>query len=193
MEKASPQQVNDLIRQRRSVFPPRYREQAIPRHILEEVLENANWAPTHRRTEPWRFKVFTESALQSLSDYLGDFYEKHTPEEKFSPMKLKKTRQKPLRSGAVIAICMQRDPEERVPEWEEIAAVACAVQNMSLSLHAYNIGSYWSSPGSIIKAADFLGLQEGERCLGLLYMGYFDDQGLEGKRESIGSKVEWRS
>ncbi|MEO1408659.1 MAG: nitroreductase [Bacteroidota bacterium] len=193
MEKASPQQVSQLIRERRSVFPPMYREQAIPRAILEEALENANWAPTHRFTEPWRFKVFTGAALQSLSDYMGDYYEQHTPPEKFSAVKLKKIRKNPLRAGAVIAICMQRDPEARVPEWEEIAAVACAVQNISLSLHAHDIGSYWSSPGIIIKANAFLGLAEGERCLGLLYMGYYDDPGLEGKRTPIAPKVEWRS
>lgn len=188
-----PSQVTQLIRQRRSVFPKMYKPQAISREILEDVLENANWAPTHRFTEPWRFRVFMEKGLQELSDYLGDYYEAHTREEKFSPMKLKKTRQKPLQSGAVIAICMQRDPKESVPEWEEIAAVACAVQNMSLSLSSYGIGSYWSSPVSILKAVDFLGLKEGEQCLGLLYMGYFDDPGLVGKRGSISEKVEWRS
>jgi hypothetical protein len=33
---------------------------------------------------------------------------------------------------AYIAICMKRHPE--VPEWEEIAAVACGVQNMALQV-----------------------------------------------------------
>lgn len=184
--------ITQLIRSRRSVFPAMYKAQPIPKEILEEALENANWAPTHRLTEPWRFKVFNGNALQQLSDYLGDYYESNTPSDKFSSIKLKKTRKKPLQSGAVIAICMQRDPEERVPEWEEIAAVACAVHNMSLTLFAKGIGNYWSSPKSILEAKEFLGLKEGERCLGLLYMGYFDNPGLEGKRKPIQDKVEWR-
>ena len=41
---------------------------------------------------------------------------------------------------------MQRDPGERIPEWEELASVACAVQNMWLSATSYGIGAYWSSP-----------------------------------------------
>lgn len=192
MEKINPTQVHQLMRSRRSIFPAMYKDQAIPKEILQEVLENANWAPTHRNTEPWRFKVFRGKALQELSDYLGDYYEKHTAEEKFSEMKLKKTRKKPLQCGAVIAICMQRDTEERVPEWEEIASMACAVHNMSLSLFAYGIGNYWSSPSSILNARDFLGLMEGEKCFGLLYMGYFDNPGLQGKREPMENKVEWR-
>lgn len=193
MDKIEPKLITQLIRKRRSVFPAMYKDQPIPKEILEEVLENANWAPTHRFTEPWRFKVFTGSALQELSDYLGDYYEANTPEEKFSERKLKKTRKKPLQSGAVIAICMQRDPEERVPEWEEIASVACAVHNMSLTLFAHGIGNYWSSPKSILEAKDFLHLKEGEKCLGLMYMGYFDNPGLKGKREPINDKVVWRS
>ena len=30
------------------------------------MLEAANWAPTHGRTEPWRFVVLSEDALQDM-------------------------------------------------------------------------------------------------------------------------------
>ncbi len=186
--------ISEIIRNRRSISPNMYLDKPIERAILEEILENANWAPNHRKTEPWRFKVFQGAALQRLSDYLGDTYERAMPAGKFSEMKLKKTRQKPLQSACVIAICMQRDPQERLPEWEEIAAVACAVQNMWLTCTEYGIGSYWSSPALItnIAANDFLGLQEGERCLGLFYMGYAkEDVPLSSARQSIADKVEW--
>lgn len=187
----SPEQVNELIRSRRSIFPGTYIEQPIPRAIIEQILENANWAPNHRHTEPWRFKVFQGAALKDLSDYLADWYIQNTPEENYSEKKHQKTKAKPLKSACVIAIVMQRDEEERVPEWEEVAAVSCAVQNMWLSCTAYNIGCYWSSPKSIIKADTFLKLKEGERCLGLFYMGYHNMPKLDGKRRSIADKVEW--
>jgi nitroreductase len=183
--------INALIKKRRSIFPNTYNDKPIPREIIQQILENANWAPTHRKTEPWRFKVFHESGLQRLSDYLAQWYEANTPEEKFSQKKYDKTKAKPLQSACVIAICMQRDPEERLPEWEEVAAVACAVQNMWLSCTAYDIGCYWSSPRSIIEANDFLGLKNGERCLGLLYMGYHDLPDLPAQRQPIAEKVVW--
>ena len=187
----TPQQLNQLIRQRRAVFPPMYADRPISREVIEAILENANWAPTHRLTEPWRFRVFTGDSLKRLSQFMGDFYREHTPEEKFSPKKYEKTVKKALQSACVIAICMQRDPDERVPEWEEIAAVACAVQNMWLSATAHGIGAYWSSSKSIHAAHDLLNLAEGEQCLGFFFMGYYDGPELPGKREPIEDKINW--
>jgi nitroreductase len=183
--------VTEVIRGRRAVFPHSYNTQPIPEELIREILENANWAPTHKMTEPWRFIVFRGSSLAKLGEYLGEYYREHTPAEAFSEVKYKKTRNNPLRSAAVIAIVMRRDPEERLPEWEEIASVAAAVQNMWLTCAAHGIGAYWSTPESILKADGFLGLKPGERCLGLFYMGYHDLQDLAGKRGPIEEKVEW--
>ena len=183
--------ISALIRQRRSVFPPSYNQQPIAKEIIQEILENANWAPTHKLTEPWRFKVFQGTALNRLSEYLGQQYQNTTPAEKFSPKKLEKTIKKPLQSACVIAICMERDPLERIPEWEEIAAVACAVQNMWLTCAAHKIGAYWSSPRYILEARDFLKLEKQERCLGLFYMGYYDQTPPPSKRKPIEDKIDW--
>jgi nitroreductase len=190
--KVTPKQINKLIRNRRSVFPPMYQaEKKIPKEVILQILENANWAPTHKFTEPWRFKIFMGKALNKLSEFMGYFYKNNTPEERFSEMKYKKTITKPLQSACVIAICMQRDTKETIPEWEEIASVACAVQNMWLTATAFGIGAYWSSPKSIYSASDFLGLKESERCLGFFYMGYHLENELSGQRKPIGDKIEW--
>lgn len=184
--------VSTLIRTRRSIFPKSYIDRPIPREIIEEVLENANWAPNHRKTEPWRFQVFTGEALHELGEYLSGWYKENVPPEKYSEKKFEKNLTNPQRSGCVIAICMQRDPEERVPEWEELAAVSCAVQNMWLTCTAHNIGAYWSSPRSILNASEWLGLPAGQRCLGLFYMGYHEIPEFPGKRGPITDKVTWR-
>lgn len=187
----NPDNINELIRKRRSVFPKTYNDKPIAKEVIEQVLENANWAPTHKMTEPWRFKVFRNKALERLSTYLADWYETNVPAEKYSERKHQKTRSNPLRSSCVIALIMQRDPEERLPEWEEVAALASAVQNMQLTCTAYGIGCYWSSPRSILQADEFLGLKPGESCYGLLYMGYHDLPEIPGKRTPIKDKVEW--
>lgn len=174
--------ISALIKKRRSIFPPAYNGEMIPKAVIEEIIENAHWAPNHKHTEPWRFKVLQGAALERLSTFMGDYYTQNVPEEKFSEIKLKKTKQKALNSSCVIAICMQRN--EIVPEWEEIAAVACAVQNMWLTATAHQIGAYWSSTKSIKEAKELLDLEEGERCLGFFFMGYTDSPWPEGKRLS---------
>lgn len=183
--------ITEIIRQRKSIFPATYIDKPIDKAIIEEILENANHAPTHRYTEPWRFKVFQGEALKELSKYLGETYQKVMPPEKFSPKKFEKTKKKPLQCACIIAICMQRDPQASIPEWEEIAAVACAVQNMWLTCTAYDIGSYWSSPTALIESEGFLNLPEGQRCLGFFYMGYHDTPDLPRRRQPMSEKVEW--
>lgn len=173
------------------VGPTMYLDKPISDETIMQILENANWAPTHKRTEPWRFKIFKGDSRERLSAYLGDYYKEYTDEAKYSESKYKRTVNKPLKSACVIAICMYNDPKVSIPEWEEVAAVACAVQNMWLSCTALGIGSYWSSPKSIIHADEFLGLGENEKCLGLFYMGYIDDLDIQGRREPIEDKVEW--
>ena len=179
----------DIIKQRRSVFPVQYNGKPIPREAIEMVLEAANWAPTHKKTEPWRFKVVQGEALKRLGEFMAAVYEES--EERPKQMKLKKLRENPQKAGAIIVICMQRNQKDLLPEWEEIAATAMAVQNMWLCCTELGIGSYWSSPGIISQMHRFFELEEGERCLGLFYMGYTDMEWAEGVRQPIGEKVVW--
>ena len=183
--------VNTVIKNRRSVFPPMYNGDKIDDTIINQILENALWAPNHRKTEPWSFKVFTGDSLQSLSDYSGNWYKTNTPEDKFSEMKFEKTKKKALQSSHVIALIMNRH-EDLVPEWEEIAAVACAVQNMWLTAAAYGVGAYWSSPKYAIEGDTFFNLESNQKCLGLFYLGIpVEGLQLNAERTALDEKVEW--
>lgn len=185
--------LTELIKSRRAIYPPNYQTKQIPKQIILEILEVANWAPTHKRTEPWRFKVFYGDAKVLMADWIGKTMEEFAKPGKFDPGKQQKMINKVSKSSCVLAICMQRDPEERLPEWEEIASVACAVQNMWLLCTEYGIGAYWSSPSFITNHQhEFLKLADGERCLGLFYMGWQDKafQALA-KRQPIEDKIIW--
>ena len=179
----------DLIKKRRSVFPAQYIDKPIAKSDIEQLLEAANWAPTHKKTEPWRFKVLQGESLEKLGLFLSlKYMETETKPKEF---KVKKLIENPKRAGAIIAICMQRDPLESLPEWEEIAATAMAVQNMWLCCTEMGIGCYWSSPGLIKHMDEFFEMKEGERCLGFFYMGYYEGEIPEVTRGSIEDKVVW--
>lgn len=180
----------ELIEKRRSVFPEQYNEEPILKEELDKILATANWAPNHRHTEPWRFKVVQGEIKLKLAEFI---LEKNAEwEGNPSSFKRKKIISKFEQSHTVIAICIQKSPTGKPPEWEEVSAVAMAVQNMWLACTALNIGSYWSSPSFINLVDDFFNLKEGESCLGFFYMGKFDGELEEGKRKSsIHSKVEY--
>jgi nitroreductase len=181
--------VFDLIKNRRSVFPAQYNNEPIAKETIEKVLEAANWAPSHRKTEPWRFKVLQGETKEKLGMFLSLKYLENDSSPK--EFKAKKIIQNPKNAAAVIAICMQRDPAESVPEWEEVAAVAMAVQNMWLMCTELGIGAYWSSPGLIKYMGEFFEMNKGEVCLGFFYMGNYDEKIPDGERTPLDSKVDW--
>ena len=184
--------LSKIIRERRSVYPNMFTGEIVSDEKIRVLLQNANWAPNHKMTEPWRFHVFSGEKLKSISNYLGRWYKNNTPVDQFSEAKYLKTIQKPLAASHVIVICMYRDMNEIVPEWEEIAAVACAVQNMWLSCSAMGLGGYWSTPKAILKARDFLGLRANEKCLGMMYIGVpKNPANSPGKRKAYEEKITW--
>ena len=155
-------------------------------------MESANWAPNHKNTEPWRFKVLQGESKLKLADYLVETNAEL--KDKPSSFKRKKIVSKFEQSHTVIAICIQKSPKVKPPEWEEISAVAMAVQNMWLTCTDLGIGAYWSSPSLIEHVGDFFNLKEGESCLGFFYMGKIEGDLPKGKRKStIDTKVEYYS
>ncbi|GGB89916.1 nitroreductase family protein [Dyadobacter sediminis] len=182
--------VNNIIRSRRSIQPQNYIQKEIPDDIIRTILENANYAPTHKLTEPWRFIVFKGESLKRLAGFFSERYRTITPPESFSQAKYEAAGEKVLRSGCVIIISAELHPE-KLPEWEEVAAVACAVQNMWLTATAYGIGSYWSSPGILKELSQFLELDENQKCLGLYFMGYHDAAAAPARRTPIEDKITW--
>ena len=185
------EQLSELIRRRRYIFHKEYTGGHISEETIIRLLENANWAPTHAKTEPWRFIVIQGEGLGRLGQYLASKYKDQTPADQFSRAKFDKTLGQPALASAVLGICMQRDPESRIPEWEEMAAVAAAVQNLWLSATAMGLAGYWSTPKAIIGDISFLKLKPGEQCLGLFYLGTWDPKEKEAKRGDIREKIHW--
>ena len=182
--------LSEIIKNRRSVFPESYTQEEIPTNIVEQILESANYAPTHKLTQPWRFTVISKNAKAKLAAEMGRIYKEQTPAEKFLQKKHDSFAQKTAQADTVIAINIQFH-EDKVPNWEEIAAVACAVQNMALTAESFNIGAYWSSPPLIAHLGSFLGLAENEKCYGLFYMGYYNQEARTANRTPMSEKVKW--
>lgn len=184
--------LSTIIKNRRSIFPSMYTGERIPDEKIKILLDHANYAPNHRKTEPWRFHIMADQKLVEFSAFVGDWYLNNTPKDKFSTLKHKKVINKPLQSSHIIALCMQRDPEESVPEWEELAALSMAVQNMWLCCTSLEMGCYWSSPKSIMDAHNILSLNTGEKCYGWFYLGMPKaNLNLKADLKPIDQKVKW--
>lgn len=166
-------EIKALIEDRRTIFPEQFSKRKVSKEILNELLEHAKWAPTHRFTQPWSFTVFTGDGVKKLADWQSDTY-RLAAGSSFSEEKFEKLRDRPQLASAIIAVSMKRDAEERDPDQEEIASVAMAVQNMMLVATAHGIGIYWGTGGVTYTQAvkDYLGLKKNDRFMGFLYVGY---------------------
>jgi nitroreductase len=165
--------INELMRTRRSVFTQQFEPgKAIPDDIILQALENANYAPTHKFTEPWRFTVFTGQGLQKLAEQQAAIYKQYAG-GKFKQNKYEQLLVTPQLCSHVIAIGCKRHPDS-LPEIEEVAAVGCAVQNIYLTLTAYGVGGYWSTGGITFmeEAKPLFGLEPADILMGFFYAGY---------------------
>ncbi len=193
--KFSVSEISDLVRHRRTIYPKDYTDRVVHRELVERILGNGTWAPTHGMTQPWRFTVYSGAAREELSNFLGDVYTRSTPPEKFLQRKFDNLTQRPLQSSVVIALGMARDPKGKISERDELLAVACAVQNMHLTCTAYGLGAFWATGGPMTGPAmrDFIGLGEQDQALGLFYIGYPAVEWPKGYRKPLDQCVTWKS
>jgi nitroreductase len=194
MKNFNPEKFNELIRSRRSVFPKDYTGEKVDDIIVNQMLENANWAPTHKLTEPWRFTVFTGDGLRKLASFQSDCYQRVTQAKgTFDQKKYEGLKLKPMECSHIVAVGMKRDEKKSVPEWEEMGAVFCAIENMYLTATAYGIGCYLSTGGitNFQEAKSFFGLGEEDKLVGFIHMGIPNGSPATGKRKPIEGKVKW--
>jgi nitroreductase len=189
----SPDYFNELVKARRSVFPDQFDTgKKVPDEIIKQIVENATWAPNHGQMEPWEFTVFTGEGLKRLAFFQSELYKKEAGAE-FTEGKYVKLQQQPLKASHVISIGMKRTTTKRIPEIEDVAAVACAVQNIYLSVTAYGLGGYWTTGGVtyLPDSKKFFGLGEQDKLLGFFYIGYVAVPSPAAKRVSLNEKMKW--
>lgn len=186
-------EINDLIRDRRTIYPEQFSTRKVHKEQIELLLNNAIWAPSHNNMQPWKFVVLMDEALPKLSQKLGELYLKITPNESQNDMKLAKLMTRPNRSSAVVAIVLNRSQESKISELDETMAVAAAVQNMHLTATAYGIGAFWATPKVIFEKEmnEFLGINMEDKCLGLFYLGYPAEEWPKSRRRPIEYCTTW--
>jgi len=185
--------LNKIIQERRSVKTGLFKPGAIiPNEIIEQALTNATWAPNHGKTEPWYFIVYTGDGIRRLSEFQAELYKQESG-EKFTESKYQKLKEDYQKASHVIAICMKREGFSKIPEVEDICAVACAVQNLSLTLHTYGYGGYWTTGGITYfqSAKSYFGLNEQDKLMGFYLCGVPVATPAASQRQSINDKSTW--
>jgi nitroreductase len=192
----NPEWLDEVIANRRSLYQQQYSGAQVNDAIVHQMLRNANWAPTHKLTEPWRFVVFKGPGLVKLAQYQAEVYKNVTSADStFKEERYQNLLTKPMQSSHIIAVGMKRDPKNSVPEIEEIGAVFCAIQNMYLTAAAYGVGAYLSTGGITYfeESKEFFGLGKDDRLIGFFNIGMPKIDNPKGSRKPVEDKVRWIS
>ena len=153
--RSTKEMASSLISSRRSIMPKDLSGEKVSREEVETILEAANWAPTHHRSEPWRYVVIEgREGIMSYLDLVETWYcdnKEDIPDQEYDTFLTKLQSLKsvwPEKVSHLIMITMVRQtlPNKKLPEWEEISAVACSVQNLHLSVTSIpGLAGFWSS------------------------------------------------
>ncbi len=106
--------------------------------------------------------------------------------------RITRERKKAFRSPVVIAVVSKAGRDE-VETLENFAACAAAVQNMLLTAHSLGLAAIWRT-GPVAyheHMRDFFELEEGDRIVAYLYLGYPDMGERPRRRQPAGDLTVW--
>ena len=147
---------------------------AVPRQLIEQLLNAAVQAPNHYHVRPWRFVVLTGNGRNQLGEVMAQSMKAKFPQ--LPDEALNKERNKPLRSPLLIAVGVDKPTESKVLEIENICATAAACENILLAAHALGLAGQWRTGDAARDPAvkKFLGFAEDQYIISFLYIGYSD-------------------
>lgn len=186
-------EIAECIQDRRSIKPMQMNGQQIPDEQIQQLLELADWAPTHAFTEPWRFVVYSGEALQKFAQDQAELYKTNAAPENFKEATYEKLRSNCETVSHAIVVYMKRGTNPNIPALEEICATSCAVQNILLGASALGIAALWSTGGVTLWPAlkNFFELGPEDQIIGQLFLGYSDDTKAGTRKVPLSEKVKW--
>jgi nitroreductase len=145
--------VEAAIRARRT--HKQYGPHPVPDETLRELVELARFAPNHKLTQPWRFRVLGPSVRGQIEALAGE-----------------KEAAKLRRAPTLVLATAALSGDPHVDE-EDLHATACAVYAILLGATARGLASYWRTPKCLeepdVRAA--LKLADAERVVALIHLG----------------------
>ena len=183
----------------------KYKEQAVPKDIIEKILQAGILAPSSKNRQPWRFIVMTGATKADMVSVMrcGIEREKQAPllpdSSKYisgAEYTAKIMQQAPVTIFIVnplgADLQKQLTPEERIYEICNAQSVGAAIENMALAATGLGLGSLWicDTYFAYPELKEWLGI-DGE-IFAALIVGYADEEPAARPRKTLEEVTEWR-
>lgn len=137
---------------------------------LRTILAAAARVPDHGKLFPWRFVLFEGEARARFGDVLAECL----PKEEATPERLGVERARFLRAPVVVGVISRVREGIPIPAWEQELSAGAVCQTMLFAATALGFVANWLTewPAFSPCVAERLGLAQGERVAGFVYIGH---------------------
>jgi nitroreductase len=168
-------ELEEAIRTRRT--HKAYAPEPVDRDTLDELFDLARWAPNHKLTNPWRFRVLGPNALARLKAAAAD------------PIAAAKL----ARAPTLVVVSATQSGDDATLDEEDVCATAAATYAVLLAAHGRGLAGYWRTPAILLtpEGREAVGVPGGERVLGLLHLGHPRQEPRAPERAPVADVVEY--
>ncbi len=177
-----------LIRSRRSIGL--FTGQSVAIELVRELLETAVYAPNHRLTEPWRFIVLVGEGRDRYAAVRRDMVldlmagQGETERQQAADGTYRKFADVPL----YLFVVMRRQANAEL-DVEDYAACCCVIENFLLLAWERGLGTNWKTFKHDPRLRELIGLQDDERVVGVVHVGYPAETARPGQRKPAAERL----
>lgn len=156
--------IHNIITERRNI--KKFKSDVIDINLIKSWLETASMAPNHRMTEPWEILfigIETREKLNHKTNF-GD--------------------------APVLIAILSKHGNTEVEKNENLAAVACFIQNFNLMAWESGVGTLWSSLGNSQAVRTIVDVTDDYSIMGIFGVGYPEELPEVKKRTPIEMKMK---
>jgi nitroreductase len=142
-----------------------------PEH-LDKLLEAAARAPDHGRLKPWRLIVLKDAMREAFTAAAAEAKRARLPA--MTVEQLAAEREKMARSPTIVVVgCAVNREQTKVPEIEQVVAVAAAAENLFLAAHDMGYGVMWKTGAAAYDPAvkAVVGLRHDDHIVAIMHLG----------------------
>ena len=177
--------VLDFLATRRSASASTLRAPAPDKAQLHDLLRLAARVPDHGKLAPWRFVLLEGEAKTRFAKALETIAEAAPDREKRKGALFK------LNIPPMAVVVVSRFIEGKIPEWEQRMSSAAVCTTLVIAAQAMGFGANWITDWYAYDddAAALLGLAEGEKVTGFIYLGTAEEAPQERVRPNVETLV----
>ncbi|HTT99751.1 MAG TPA: nitroreductase [Rhizomicrobium sp.] len=137
---------------------------------LEKILTAAARVPDHGKLFPWRYIVFEGDARVRFGEVLADCLKATEPA---NDERLAMERGRFMRAPVIVGVISRVREGIPIPVWEQELSAGAVCQTMLIAATSMGYVANWLTEWCAFNplVAEKLGLQEGERVAGFIYIG----------------------